>query len=335
MVQENIKLTVTSSPHLSSPETTRRVMLDVIIALVPALIAAVAVFGIRALTVTVFSVLFCVLTELVICRFFNMPLRTADLSAVVTGILLAFVLPPGVPIWVLLVGAVVSIGITKMVFGGLGNNLFNPALTGRAFLLASWPALITTWSMPDLLKPLKFKFAADYMAHTVTGATPLSIVKEGGFNYDFTQLPSMMDMFLGNMAGSIGETSVLAILIGAFYLFMRRQITWHIPIPYVVTVFALTFIYNGSAFLNIQSAFFHIMAGGLMLGAFFMATDMVTSPVTPKGQIIFGVSAGVIVYLIRLFGAYPEGVCYSILIMNAFVPLIDRWTRPKVFGEVK
>lgn len=332
---ENPKLTVTCSPHIISPETTRKVMLDVIIALIPALIAGVVVFGIRALIVTFFSVAFCVLTELLICKIFKMPVRIADFSAVVTGLLLAFVLPPGVPIWILLIGAIVSIGITKMVFGGLGNNLFNPALIGRAFLLASWPALITTWTLPKLIGDNRFKFAADYLGANVTGATPLAILKEGAFNYDFSKLPSFMDMFLGNMGGCIGETSALAILIGALYLFIRKQITWHIPIPYIVTVFALTFVYNGSSYWSMEAAFFHILAGGLMLGAFFMATDMVTSPVTAKGQIIFGVSAGIIVYFIRLFGAYPEGVCYSILIMNAFVPLIDRWTKPKVFGEVK
>jgi len=341
-VEENLRLRVSSSPHVSSPETVRSVMLDVIIAMLPILVAATAIFGLRALIVTLFSVISCVLVELAVVKSFGMENRTSDLSAVVTGMLLAFVLPPGVPLWVVFVGALVSIVIAKMVFGGVGNNLFNPALVGRAFLLASWPPAITTWTLPALLGANKFALGGDYVSDAVTGATPLALVKQSGFIYDlgklFGNLPaargfSMESLFWGNVGGCIGETSVIAILIGAAYLFYKKHISWHIPFSYIFTVFALTFLYNGSGKFDIMASFLHILAGGLMLGAFFMATDMVTSPITPKGKILFGIGAGMIVYMIRLFGAYPEGVCYSILIMNAFTPLLDRWTRPRVFGE--
>lgn len=340
MADQTIRLTAGSSPHVKSPETIRSVMADVVVAMIPILIAATVIFGLRVLMVTAFSVAFCVLIELIIAKGFGLPVRVGDFSAVVTGMLLAFVLPPGIPLWIVFIGALVAIGIAKMPYGGVGNNLFNPALIGRAFLLASWPASMTSWTIPDKLGAGKFALFTNYASDAVTGATPLAIVKEGGFVYDFAKTP-MADLFFGNIGGCIGETSVIAILIGAAYLFYKGQITWHIPIPYVLTVFGLTFVHAGvksaagtPVFFQVLPAFFHILAGGLMLGAFFMATDMVTSPVTPRGRIIFGIGCGLIVYMIRLFGAYPEGVCYSILVMNAFTPLIDRWTRPRIFGEV-
>ncbi len=305
----NKELIISVSPHIRVKEDTQSVMRDVIIALTLAMIASVYFFGWYALLISVVSVVVCILTEFVFQKLVKKKVAVGDLSAVVTGLLFAFVLPPSVPLWIVVIGAMVSIILGKQIFGGLGHNPFNPALVGRAVLVASWPVHMTTWIRP---------FDA------VTSASPLGIVKEG---LDQT-LPSYLELFLGNRAGCLGETSVLALLIGAIYLLYRRQISWHIPLVYVGTVALMSVIFN-------RDPLFNILAGGLILGAFFMATDMVTTPITTKGKLIFGLGCGFFTALIRFTGGFPEGVCYSILIMNMFTPLIDRYTQPCRFGAKK
>lgn len=292
-----MKKILSVSPHMHSGNTTQEIMLDVIIGLIPATFAALIFFGIKAFVVIIVSIVSCVLTEILFQYMFKKKITINDYSAVVTGLLLAFVLPPTTKLWAVALGAFVSIGIAKHLFGGLGFNIFNPALVGRAFLLASYPVMITTW-----VKPFS----------TVTGATPLGLLQSGA-----EQLPSLGALVVGSIGGSIGETSAVALLLGAAYLFYKEVIDWRIPVSYILTV-ALFALAVG------QDPLFHIFAGGLMLGAFFMATDYSTSPMTTKGKLIFGFGCGLLTVLIRLYGGYPEGVCYSILIMNMFVPLLDR-----------
>jgi len=282
-------------------------MLYVVIALIPAAVAGVIFFGLDALLTLILSVGTCVLTEYGIQKFAKIPVRINDLTAVVTGMLLAMVLPPSVPFWIPIIGGIFAIAIVKEAFGGVGQNIFNPALASRAFLVASWPTLLTTWLLID----------------GTTGATPLGVLKMQG-----TTAVSYGQLFLGNIGGSLGETSALAILIGAAFLFYKKIITWRIPVAYIGTVFLFTLITG-------QDPIFHVLSGGLMLGAFFMATDYVTSPVTKNGRLIFGFGCGLITVIIRLWGGYPEGVCYSILIMNMVVPLIERHTKPKPSGTIK
>lgn len=321
------ELVVSCSPHVRSKDNIRSVMTDVVIALIPAILASVYFFGVKAAAVIICCVISCVVTEAVCQKMMKRKITVNDMSAVVTGILLAFCLPPGTPLIIAFIGGIIAIGIGKMVFGGLGNNPFNPALIGRAFLLASWPVFLTTWYKP--YTPFSKGWLSLSDIDTVTCASPLGILKESdsiaqGMQKIFMSY-SNMDLFLGNIPGCLGETSALAILLGAIYLFYKKHITWHIPIPYIATALILVKLFDGDVL-------FHMLAGGLMLGAFFMMTDMVTSPVTKKGRIIFGVGGGILVFLIRYFGGYPEGVCYSILIMNAATPLIDRYTRPTQFG---
>ncbi|MFH1783382.1 MAG: RnfABCDGE type electron transport complex subunit D [bacterium] len=303
------ELIVSSSPHIRVKESTHSVMRDVIIALLLPLGFSIYFFGWYTFLVCLVSVTVCVLTEFLFEKVIKKKSTVGDMSAVVTGLLFAFVIPPTIPLWLVVIGAMVSIILGKQIFGGLGHNPFNPALVGRAVLTASWPVYMTTWVRP---------FDA------VTSASPLGIVKEG---LDHT-LPSYMDMFIGNRAGSLGETSVFALLIGALYLLYRKQISWHIPITYVSTVAIISVLFN-------KDPLFNILAGGLILGAFFMATDMVTTPITKKGQLVFGFGCGFFTAFIRFTGGFPEGVCYSILIMNMFTPLIDKYTQPRRFGLVK
>ncbi len=321
MTLENIKekLVVTESPHIRGGKTTGGIMLDVIIALIPALAAGVIVFGWRALVLTAVTVFAAVLFEWLWCRILKKPSTIGDLSAVVTGLLLALNLPVTMPFWMAIIGALFAIIVVKQFFGGLGHNFMNPALAARAFLLTSWAQAMTTWTAP---------FSG---ADAVTSATPLSIVKEGLSS----ELPSYLDMFLGNMGGCIGEVSTLAILIGAAYLLIRRVISIRIPAAYLITVAILTFVFGGNEGFFSGDALFHLLSGGLMLGAFFMATDYVTTPYTKKGQIIFGIGCGVITAVIRLYGGYPEGTSYAILLMNVVSPLIDKATAPKRFGETR
>jgi len=325
---------VSSSPHVRKSWTVRSVMLDVLIALIPAVLASWYFFGIRAMLVELVCVLAAVLSEAIVQYLFFEKVTVDDLSAVVTGLLLAMCLPPSLPLWIAAVGSIVAIIIGKQVFGGLGNNPFNPAHVGRAVLLASWPVYMTTWMVPT--KPGTSQWLG---TDIVTSATPLGMLKESGYNWAVVaKKVSLWDLWIGNVGGSLGETSAIAILIGGLYLLWRGVITWHIPVTYLGTVFLLSLIFEGPA-KHIADAvvyppLFHLAAGGLMIGAWFMATDMVTTPLSKGGRIAFGIGAGVLVFLIRKFGGYPEGVCYSILIMNAFTPLLDRIFKPKTFGEV-
>lgn len=301
------------APHIHSSETTGKIMGSVFIALLPALFGSVYFFGLFALKIVIVSVISCVLSELLSQIIFRKKIRISDGSAVITGILFAFVLPPRLPLWMVALGGFLAIFLVKELFGGIGFNIFNPALASRAILLASFPVQMTHWT-----KPL------DYAVDAITTATPLAIIKE-----NLPQsLPSLWHMFIGTRSGCLGETSVLLLLIGAIFLLARKIITWHIPISYILTVAILSLIFK-------QNMLIQIMAGGLILGAFFMATDYVTSPLTGKGKIIFGIGCGIITFLIRLKGGYPEGVCYSILFMNMFVPLIDRYTLPEKFGGIR
>ena len=314
---------------------TQSLMRDVVIALLPAAVAALLFFGIDALRVILTSVAACVMFEYMACRYWlKIDNTTHDYSAVITGLLLAYNLPSTMPCWMILIGAFVAIIITKMCFGGLGCNIFNPALAGRVFLFISFPVQMTIWPKPYFLK----MFSPD----GETGATTLRMIKSIGKTtdlsqamYSFDDLPEYWDMFFGNTGGCIGEVSAFALLIGFAYLLWRKVISWHIPVFFIATVAVMTsvlyFATGNARFLPLA----HLLSGGLMLGAIFMATDYVTSPMTIKGQIIFAVMCGVLTVVIRAFSAYPEGVSLAILIMNAFVPLIDKFAVQRYFGEKK
>ena len=324
MAQIKYDLTISASPHFHSPVTTQRIMLDVIIALLPALAGGVYFFGLRALAVTLMSVGACALFEWLWCLLLKRPMKVDDLSCVVTGMLLAMVCPVTIPYWTIIIGAFFAIIVVKMLFGGIGLNIVNPALAGRAFLF-SWPVLMSTWVKPG------FENAAGVFstAEIVTGATPMGAMHEG-------LLPeaSVAQMFLGNIGGSMGETSALLLLIGLVYLLARRVITLHIPLAYIGTVAVLTFIFpQGNDNLVWMAS--QLFGGGLMLGAIFMATDYVTSPVTRWGQVVYGVGCGLVTVLIRYFGGYPEGVTYAILVMNCCVVLFDRIGRNVRYGAPK
>ncbi|HHU62642.1 MAG TPA: RnfABCDGE type electron transport complex subunit D [Clostridiales bacterium] len=305
------KLIVSSSPHILSKNSIQRIMLDVIIALMPALVAAIIFFGHRALVITIVSVAAAVLTEAVLQKLCKKPVTVNDLSAVVSGILIAFNLPVSVPLWMPVVGSVFAMALVKFVFGGLGHNFMNPALAARALLTVSWPARMAgaVWTQPGNIDVIGI-------------ATPLELLKAG------ENLPGIYDLFMGNVAGCLGETSALALLIGGIYLLLRGVINWRTPVTFIGSVALISWIFG-------VNPLYSILAGGLMLGALFMATDYATAPVTPKGQLIMGVGCGVITTFIRLFGGYPEGVSYSILFMNVMTPLIDKFTMPKKFGGVK
>ncbi len=299
------------SPHIRTSETVDKVMYDVIIALVPALLMAVYVFKTRALIVTAVSVIFCMLTELVFNKIRKVECTLHDGSAIVTGLLFAFVIPVGMSLEYVAIGAIVSIGLGKMLFGGLGQNVFNPALIGRAFVQASWPVAITSFTLDGV--------AGATMLDAMKRSLPEILIKDGN---------PYVEAFIGRMGGCIGETSALALIIGGIYLIYKKQIDWKTPVIIIGTVAVLTGIAG-------RDPLMHVLSGGLMLGAFFMATDMVTSPVTPKGKIIYAFGIGALIALIRTKGGYPEGTAFSILIMNGVTPLINRYTMPKKFGEVK
>ncbi|MBQ1273865.1 MAG: RnfABCDGE type electron transport complex subunit D [Cellulosilyticum sp.] len=313
-------LMVSSSPHVKAEHTTRKIMLDVVIALMPALIAGIYFFGVYVLFLTVVSVGCCVGFEWIWEKVFKRTITIGDLSAVVTGVLLAYNVPARAPVYIIVIGAFVSIILAKQVFGGIGQNFINPALAARAFLLAGYSTDMRSFPVPEQGRLLS-------SVDAVTGATPLELMKNGALD----QLPSLTDAFLGNIGGCIGEVSALALLIGGIYLIIRKVITWHIPVCYIGSIFVLTTLLNGFDFYQ---SFYSLFLGGVMLGGFFMATDYTTTPMTIKGQIIFALGAGMITTLIRLFGGYPEGVSYSILIMNLVVPLIDKYVKVRRFGEV-
>ena len=324
------KLIVSLSPHIHSGDSVQKNMYGVCIALIPALICSFVFFGVGAIIATLTAVASCVFFEWAINKFIlmNDRLTITDGSAVLTGILLAFNVPSNLPIWILVVGSLFAIGVVKMTFGGLGCNLFNPALAGRAFLLISFPVQMTTWPVPG-------QGFGTYL-DAATGATPLSIMKEAikaGDPAILEKLPNSMDMLFGNMGGCLGEVSAIAILIGLIYMLVKRIITWHIPVSILVTVFVF------SGLMHIANPVYaspvaELLTGGLLLGAVFMATDYVTSPMSKKGQIVYGVAIGFLTVVIRTFGAYPEGMSFAILIMNAFTPLINNYCKPKSFGEV-
>ena len=315
------ELTISSSPHVHTSVTTRVIMRDVLIALAPALIGSVCFFGIRALLVVLISAASCVCFEWLWSRLRKCPSKTYDLSAVVTGVLLAFVCPPTIPYWMIIIGDFFAIILVKMLFGGIGKNIVNPALAGRAFMF-SWPVAMSTWVKVGWGNQAGILSTAD----AVTAATPLSFMHQG-------QLPdvSVLDAFLGNVGGCIGETSVLLLLIGFAYLLWRRVLTVRIPAAYIGTVAVLTFLFP-MGHGHLQWMAYQLCTGGLMLGALFMATDYVTSPVTRLGQVVYGIGCGVLTVLIRYFGGYNEGVSYAILIMNCCVVLLDRIGRPVKFG---
>ena len=302
---------VSAAPHVHAKDTTATLMLDVIAALMPCVIAGIWLFGWNAARVVLISVAACVLTEFVCQKIGKRPIRINDLSAVVTGIILALNLPSSAPWWMIVIGAVVAIGLVKQLFGGIGDNFLNPALTARAVLLASWPARMTATNTASAY-PLPFD--------TVTSATVLTP--------ETTLNASMVDMIVGRIPGTIGEVCKIAILIGLAYMLLRRTITWHIPVVMVGTFMLAAWAFGLDPTVS-------VMSGGILFGAVFMATDYVTTPMTKWGQVIFAAGAGLIVALIRAFGSYPEGVTYAILFMNVVTPLIDRAVKPRIYGEVK
>ena len=323
-------LTVSPSPHIHQQQSVKQIMYGVIIAMLPALLMSFYVFGINAIYITFVAVASCLAVEYLIVRFLlkQVP-EITDGSAIITGLLLAFNVPSNLPWYIMVIGSIIAIGIGKMSFGGLGGNPFNPALVGRVFLLISFPVQMTSWPLAG---------AGFLEVDATTGATILGTLKEAMLQGSYIpavlqEAPSYQDMFFGFQGGSLGEISTLALLLGMFYMIYKKIITWHIP----VSVLASVALFSGIFWLidpeHYLNPLFHLLTGGVMLGAVFMATDYVTSPVTHKGQIIFGVGIGLITILIRSFGSYPEGVSFAILIMNAFVPLIDKYVKPHRFGK--
>ena len=324
------KLIVSLSPHVHGNDSVQKNMYGVIIALVPALLVSLYMFGLGALIVTLTSVIACVFFEWAITKYILKSERCTimDGSAALTGVLLAFNLPSNLPLWIIIIGALVAIGIGKMSFGGLGCNPFNPALVGRIFLLISFPVQMTTWPVVGQLTSY---------TDVETAATPLSLMKLAvkGNADALSQLPSSLELFLGNNPGSLGEVSALALLIGFAFLLWKKIISWHIPVSIIATVFVFSGLMHLVDPVAYASPLTHLFTGGLMLGSIFMATDYVTSPMTHKGMVIYGVAIGFLTVVIRLFGAYPEGMSFAIFIMNAFTPLINTYCKPKRYGEVK
>ena len=326
------KIIISGSPHIQTERTIKTEMYHVIIALIPATLLSFFVFGISAVLITVLAIASCVLFEYGIQKYIlKVPTTINDGSAVLTGLLLALNVPAGFPVWMLLLGSLVAIGIAKLSFGGLGYNIFNPALVARVFLLISFPVQMTMWPNPfeNRLK----------IVDATTGATPLGYLKEALRDESVKisdlvdKLPEYKEMFLGLIGGSIGEISVLALLIGGIYLLWKKVITWHIPISMLVTITLFSGIMWGINPDRYADPVFHLITGGIMLGAFYMATDLVTSPMSNNGKLIFGFGIGMLTMLIRYFGAYPEGVSFAILIMNAFVPLLDKYVKQRKFGH--
>ncbi len=322
---------ISASPHVFSERSTKNLMYDVLYALIPAFIVSIYLFGLSALIVTSVAVISCILFEYVIQKYLlKTAVTVSDGSALITGVLLAFNVPSSLPIWMIIVGSLVAIGIAKLSFGGLGYNIFNPALVARVFLLVSFPVQMTSWPLPVENNMT--------LVDAVTGETTLGMIKEG-LMYGETmstiseKLPSAMDLLLGITSGSIGEMSGLALLLGGIFLLARKVITWHIPITVLVTMAVMTGIFWLVDPEQYANPLIHVLSGGAILGAFYMATDLVTSPVTKKGMVVFAIGIGVITVVIRLFGAYPEGISFAIIIMNAFVPLINKYFKPRRFGS--
>lgn len=321
------KLYVSPSPHIHSGDTIERNMYAVLIALLPAVLVGLSQFGLGALIVIVLSIAFCALTEWAIVKYlYKGEFSLTDGSAVITGLLLAMNVPSNLPWWIVAIGAIIAIGVGKMSFGGLGTNVFNPALVGRVFLLIAYPAQMTTW--PEVGQLTSYTDAT-------TGATPLGIIKaviNNAPGASLGQLPALPDLLFGVNMGSLGEVSALALLFGLAILLWQRVITWHIPVSILVSAFAtglLVYLINPALY---PLPHYHLLTGGMMLGAIFMATDYVTSPMSKSGQLVYGCAIGVLTVVIRSFGAYPEGMSFAILIMNAFTPLINNYMPPKHFG---
>ena len=328
-------LFVSVSPHVKNDQTTARIMWTVVACLMPPLILSVFIFGFQTLIITLVSVASCVATEAISQKMLGRPVTVNDGSAVITGLLLAYVIPPGVPFWMPILGAVMAIFVTKIIMGGLGFNIFNPALIGRAFLVATYPVAMTTaW-----LVPIRDASIFRYMGSgvdAVSTATPLYVLKHQGMAAMMDQFGPMQsvyfDFFFGLKPGCIGETSALLLLAGGLFLIYKKYITWHIPVSVIVTTAVLTWVFGGEKMFT-GNPVLSILSGGLLLGAFFMATDYVTSPTQKTGQVVFGIGVGFLTVLIRLKGGYPEGVCYAILLMNPLTPALDQWFRPKRFSE--
>lgn len=323
---ENLKLTVSSTPHIRSNNSVDDIMLDVILALMPSAFVGVYYFGARALMVILVSVISCVLFEFLYQKIAHKKVTVNDLSAVVTGMLLAFILPSTVPYYAVIIGAFVAIVITKQLFGGIGHNFMNPALIGRAFLLASFPVALTKYTNLRL-------GIFDKIADVVTTATPLSEAPDA--------IPTFAEQLLGKFSngmpigGCIGETCIIAIVLGGAYLVIRKVISLRIPLSYLITMLVIAFLFKGRVDVFEGDTVAAVFSGGVFFSAFFMATDYVTTPTTKLGQIVFGIGCGVLTSVIRFWGGYPEGATYSILFMNVLTPLIDKWTKPKAFGFVK
>ncbi len=322
---------VSPSPHVHSGDSVQKNMYGVLLALVPALAASVWFFGLGALIVTLTSVLACVLFEHLIQKYLLKKQSTImDGSAAVTGLLLAFNLPTNIPLGLIIIGAAIAIGMGKMSFGGLGQNPFNPALVGRVFLLISFPVQMTSWPVPIA--------ARGAYIDAVTGPTPLSVVKEGlsagrPFSELTAEIPSYLNLFMGQMGGSAGEVAGVALLLGLLYMLIKKIVTWHIPVAVVGSIAVFTGVLHLSDPQAYAGPLFHLLTGGVLLGAFFMATDYASSPMSKRGMLLYGAGIGIITVLIRIYGSYPEGVSFAILIMNAFTPLIDKYIKPKRFGE--
>ena len=324
------KFLVAPAPHVHSPQSTQSLMRAVLVALIPALAVSTMVYGLDVLKVTAIAVISCILVEYLIQKFLLGGKNTLwNLSAVVTGVLLAFNLPSNIPWWIIVIGAVVAIGVGKMTFGGLGHNPFNPALVGRVFLLIAYPVQMTSFPQPTM---------TGYV-DALSGATPLAAVKAAADKADGAislANVDLLNMFSGAMPGSMGEIAAMALLVGGIFLLWRKVITWHIPVSILATMAVFAFVValaqGGDKTLLYELPAFHLVAGGAMLGAIFMATDYVTSPMTGKGMIIYGIGIGAITMIIRLWGAYPEGMSFAILLMNSVTPLIDKYVKPKRFG---
>ena len=325
------KFTVSGSPHIHGDESTKKIMYGVVIAMIPTMLFSIYFFGVDAIRVFLIAIVASLFFEWVIQKYLiKGPLTINDGSALVTAILLALNLPSNLPSWIIIIGALVAIGMAKMSFGGLGKNVFNPALVARVFLLVSFPVQMTSWPKPSPI--------TDGLADVITGATPLGILKEG-LNAGKTvseltpELPTYTQGLMGEMGGSMGEVSALALILGGIYMLWKKIITWHIPVSMLLTVAIFSGIFWGTDPEHYADPVFHMLTGGMLLGAIFMATDMVTSPMTKGGQLVFGFGVGLLTILIRMWGAYPEGVSFAILLMNSTVPLINKGFKPKRFGK--
>lgn len=324
------KLLVSPSPHIHSGDSVEKNMYSVIIALIPAFVVSIIFFGPSALMITLVSILSCMLFEYAIGHFLmgKKEVTILDGSAILTGFLLALNLPSNLPIWIVILGALVAMGIGKMSFGGLGCNIFNPAIVGRVFLLVSFPQQMTTWPIPSHI--------IDTPIDATTSATPLGIAKaiaKGAPGYSMDQIPDLLSSLVGQIGGSLGEVSAIALFIGFGYLLVKKVITWHIPVSILLTSFIFAAIMHWANPTVYVDPMIHMLGGGMLLGAIYMATDYVTSPMSKAGMILYGVMIGIITMLIRLFGSYPEGMSFAILIMNGFTPLINMYLKPRVFGE--